>query len=53
MDIDPQNNFIFLILKAGENAYSINLKNDNIYSNRNHIKLLSAYQARNNRRIVI
>ena len=53
MDIDPQNNFVFPILKAGENAYSINLKNDNIYSNGNHIKLVSAYQARNNRRIVI
>ncbi len=37
MDIDPQNNFVFPILKAGENAYSINLKNDNIYSNGNHI----------------
>ena len=53
MDIDPQNNFVFPILKAGENAYSINLKNDNIYSNGNHIKLVSAYQAINNRRIVI
>ena len=53
MDLDPQNKYIFPILKANENSYSINIKTGEVYSNGERIKLVSGYQTRNNQRIVI
>ena len=53
MDIDPQNQYVFPILKADENSYSVNTKTNEVYANGDKIKLVSGYQARNNRRVVI
>ena len=53
MDLDPQNKYVFPILKANENSYSINVKSGEVYSNGERIKLVSGYQTRNNQRIVI
>lgn len=53
MEIDPHNQYLFTILKADENSYSINSKTGAVYNNGDKIKLVNAYQARNNRRIVI
>ena len=53
MDIDPQSQYVFPILKADENSYSVNTKTNEVYANGDKIKLVSGYQARNNRRVVI
>lgn len=53
MEVDLHNNYLFTILKADENSYSINSKTGAVYNNGEKIKLVNAYQARNNRRIVI
>jgi oligosaccharyltransferase complex subunit beta len=53
MELDPVNSYVFPILKADENAYSINAKDDQYYNYGEKIKLVNGYQARNNRRVVI
>jgi oligosaccharyltransferase complex subunit beta len=53
MDIDHHNQYVFPILKADENSYSINTATGEIISNGDKIKLVTGYQARNNRRVVI
>ncbi len=53
MEIDSHNNYVFPILKADENSYSINTKTGRVFGNGEKIKLVSGYQARNNRRVVI
>lgn len=53
MELDSHNQYVFPILKADENSYSINNKSGRVYSNGERIKLVSAYQGRNNRRVVI
>jgi len=52
-DIDINNNYLFTILKADENSYSINTKTGQYFANGYKIKLVNAYQGRNNRRVVI
>ena len=53
METDPHNQYLFPILRADENSYSVNTKSGNYYNFGDRIKLVNAYQARNNRRIVI
>ena len=53
MDVDPQNKYIFPILKGDKNTYSVSAKTGEVYSNGEHIKLVNGYQARNNKRVVI
>lgn len=53
MDLDPQNKYIFPILKADDTSYSINTQTGEVYTNGERIKLVSGYQARNNRRVII
>ena len=53
MDIDSHNQYVFPILKADENSYSINTQTGRFYGNGEKIKLVNAYQGRNNRRVVI
>lgn len=53
MDIDSHNQYVFPILRADENSYSINEKSGRVYNNGEKIKLVNAYQGRNNRRVVI
>ena len=53
MDIDLHNQYVFPILKADENAYSFKTETGEIFSNGEKIKLVTGYQARNNRRVVI
>jgi oligosaccharyltransferase complex subunit beta len=53
MDIDVHNQYVFTVLKADENSYSINTVTGKFYSNGEKIKLVNAYQGRNNRRVVI
>ena len=53
MDLDPQNKYVFPILKGDKNTYSVSAKTGEVYSNGEHIKLVNGYQARNNRRVVI
>ena len=52
-ELDPSNSYVFPILRADENAYSINTKTGEFYSYGEKIKLVNGYQARNNRRVVI
>jgi oligosaccharyltransferase complex subunit beta len=53
MDVDVHNQYVFPVLKADENAYSVNTKTGRFYANGEKIKLVSAYQGRNNRRVVV
>ena len=53
MDLDPQNQYVFPILKADENSYSVNAKTNEVYANGDKVKMVAGYQARNNRRVVI
>jgi len=53
MEVDPHNQYLFTILKADDNAYSVNTKSGQFYSFGDKIKLVTAYQARNNRRVLI
>ena len=53
MDLDPQSQYVFPILKADENSYSVNAKTNEVYANGDKVKMVAGYQARNNRRVVI
>ena len=53
MDLDPQNKYVFPILRGDKNSYSVSKATGEVYSNGEHIKLVNGYQARNNRRIVV
>lgn len=53
MDVDPANNYVFPILKGISTTYSVNSANKDFYGNGERVKLVSAYQGRNNRRVVI
>lgn len=53
MEVDPANTYLFPILKADDNSYSVNSKSGNYYAFGDRIKLVNGYQARNNRRVVI
>jgi oligosaccharyltransferase complex subunit beta len=53
IETDQHNQYVFPLLKADENAYSTNTESGEIVSNGEKIKLVTAYQARNNRRVVI
>lgn len=53
MELDIHNNYVFPILRADENSYSINSKTGKVFGNGEKIKLVTGYQARNNRRVVI
>jgi oligosaccharyltransferase complex subunit beta len=53
MDNDSHNQYVFPILRADENSYSINTQTGEIMNNGDKIKLVNGYQARNNRRVVM
>ncbi|MCQ2815810.1 MAG: dolichyl-diphosphooligosaccharide--protein glycosyltransferase subunit [archaeon] len=53
MDVDPANNYVFPILKGISTMYSSNPSTNDYYANGERIKLVSAYQGRNNRRVII
>ncbi len=53
LEVDPYNNYVFPVLRADDNTYSINTKSGQSYNNGEKIKLVTAYQARNNRRVVV
>lgn len=53
LEVDSFNNYVFPILKADDNAYSVNVKSGHYYNNGEKIKLVTGYQARNNRRVVV
>ena len=52
-EIDSSNHYLFPIMKADENSFSINSKSGQFYNNGEKIKLVNGYQGRNNRRVVI
>lgn len=52
-EIDPNNNYLFNIMKADENTYSKNINSNEYFNNGDKIKFVNAYQGRNNRRITI
>lgn len=52
-EIDSGNQYLFPILRADENSFSINSKTHEYYNNGEKIKLINGYQGRNNRRVVI
>lgn len=52
-EVDPHNHYLFPVLKAEENTYSINSKTGVYYNFGDKIKLVNAYQGRNNRRVII
>ena len=52
-EVDSNNNYLFSILKADENSFSINSKTQQFYNNGEKIKLINGYQGRNNRRVVV
>lgn len=53
MEIDPHNQFLFSALKADDNTYSVNSNNGLYYNFGDKIKLVAAYQGRNNKRVTI
>jgi oligosaccharyltransferase complex subunit beta len=53
LDLDVHNQYLFPVLKASENTYSINSITGDLYNTGERIKLVTAYQARNNRRVTI
>lgn len=53
LETDPHNQYLFSALKADENTYSVNSKNGLYYNFGDKIKLVAAYQARNNKRVTI
>jgi hypothetical protein len=53
MEIDSHNQYVFPVLRADENTYSINVNNGKVYNNGEKIKLVNAYQGRNNRRVIM
>ena len=53
MDLDPQNKYVFPILSGDKNSYSVSKDTGEVFSNGEHIKLVTGYQARNNRRVVV
>ena len=53
MDLDPQNKYVFPILRGDKNSYSVSKNTGEVYSNGEHIKLVTGYQARNNKRVVV
>lgn len=52
-ETDSGNQYLFPILKADENSFSINTKTPVYYNNGDKIKLVNGYQGRNNRRVII
>lgn len=50
---DDSSQYLSTILRADENCYSINTKSGHFYNYGEKIRLISTYQARNNRRVVI
>lgn len=53
METDPHNNYVFSALRADDNSYSVNSKTGLYYSFGDKIKLVAAYQGRNNKRVTI
>jgi Oligosaccharyltransferase 48 kDa subunit beta len=53
MEVDSHSQYLFTILKGDDNTYSINTKTNNFYGFGERVKLVTGYQARNNRRVVI
>ena len=53
MDLDPQNKYVFPILSGDKNSYSVSRNTGEVYSNGEHIKLVTGYQTRNNQRVVV
>lgn len=53
MENDPHNAFLFPILRADDNSYSVNTKTGAYFGFGERIKLVNGYQSRNNRRVII
>lgn len=53
MELDSHNHYLFPILKADENSYSVNSQTGLYYNFGDKIKLVAAYQGRNNKRVTI
>lgn len=53
MEIDSHNGYAFSVLKADENSYSIIAEDGNHINVGDRIKLVAAYQGRNNKRVII
>lgn len=53
LDVDPHNQYLFSILKADENSYSVNSESGLYYNFGDKIKLVTGYQGRNNKRVTI
>ena len=53
MDVDPANGYVFPLLKGISTTYSSNPRKHEYFSNGERVKLVSAYQGRNNRRVII
>jgi len=52
-ETDISNHYLFPILKADENSFSVNSKTNQFYNNGEKIKFVNGYQGRNNRRVII
>lgn len=52
-EVDPHNSYLIPVLKSDENSFSINKETGVYYNFGVRNKLISVYQARNNRRVVI
>lgn len=53
LETDPHNHQLFTILKADENTYSVNSEKELFYNVGDKIKLVAAYQGKNNKRVTI
>jgi len=52
-EADHNSSYLNTILRADENCYSLNTKTGQFYNFGERIRLVSAYQARNNRRVIM
>lgn len=53
LDIDMHNQYLFSVLRADDNSYSVNSENGLYYNFGDKIKLVAAYQGKNNKRVII
>lgn len=53
LEADSHNNYLFTALRAEDNTYSVNSNNGLYYNFGEKIKLVAAYQGKNNKRVTI
>lgn len=53
LELDTHNSYLFSILKADDNTYSVDSNKNVFYNVGERVKLVAGYQGRNNKRVVV